>query len=325
MLHFAGAKIMQEWSPLFIFFEVFSDTLRKQNVPGVPAIHHPLRHVEAGPGEIGSFVYINNPANRSAVHPHPKLETRMLFQNAADFHRALCRPFRTRVKYQRHSIPGGDFKQTARGFGSLKLFGRANDLGQLINHRVLVVNRKLRITDNVDEQDMRNLELDLFLNFGGHVYFTAPDVSFWKRGSLRSGSNIGSSRSRAEVSGTFAALSGLSYGVESSFCKAEMARSGSPIRAVTRARISIEPGLSIGSFSIGFTAITFSTKANAAVLSPRPILVSARSPIRTQFSGCCLRKGSSSLRACFQLSWAAAWSPATSYAQPNQKRSSPLR
>src|SRR6266705_6063379 len=69
------------------------------------------------------------------------------------------------------------------------------------------------------------------------VYFGADSLSFWKRGSFRSGSNIGSSRSRAEVSGTFAALSGLSYGVESSFCKAEMARSGSPIRAVTRARI----------------------------------------------------------------------------------------
>jgi hypothetical protein len=34
-------------------------------------------------------------------------------------------------------------------------------------------------------------------------YFAAPDASFWKRGSFRNGSNIGSSRSSAGVSGTF--------------------------------------------------------------------------------------------------------------------------
>jgi len=33
---------------------------------------------------------------------------------------------------------------------------------------VLVVNRKLRVANDVDEQDMGDFELDLFLNFGGH-------------------------------------------------------------------------------------------------------------------------------------------------------------
>src|SRR6266480_2765894 len=51
-----------------------------------------------------------------------------------------------------------------------------------------------------------------------------------KRGSPRSGSNIGSSRSNAGVSGTFSG-GGPAYGIESSFCKAAMARSGSPICA----------------------------------------------------------------------------------------------
>jgi hypothetical protein len=51
--------------------------------------------------------------------------------------------------------------------------------------------------------------------------------SFWKRGSFRSGSNIGSSRRSAGVSGV---VSTPLYGVESSFCKAAMARSASPIR-----------------------------------------------------------------------------------------------
>ena len=51
------------------------------------------------------------------------------------------------------------------------------------------------------------------------------------------------------------------YGIESSFCKAAMARSGSPIRAATRARISIGMGPVTASFSIGFAAMARSDKS----------------------------------------------------------------
>src|SRR6266576_1026527 len=100
-------------------------------------------------------------------------------------------------------------------------------------------------------------------------------VSAWKRGSFRSGSNIGSSRSSAGVSGT---PDGLLYGIESSFCKAAMARSVSPVWAATRARISITWGPSNGSFSIGIKAMARSIILNAEALSPRLMSVSARSP-----------------------------------------------
>src|SRR5438093_7199330 len=57
-----------------------------------------------------------------------------------------------------------------------------------------------------------------------HHYFASLGVgeatSFLKRGSFRSGSNIGSSRSSAGVSSTF--TSAPSYGIDSSFCKAAM-------------------------------------------------------------------------------------------------------
>ena len=69
-----------------------------------------------------------------------------------------------------------------------------------------------------------------------HNHFGAGEAtSFWKRGSFRSGSNIGSSRSSAGVSGTLLA-NGPLYGIESNFCKAAIARSGSPTCAATRAR-----------------------------------------------------------------------------------------
>src|SRR5439155_13826820 len=73
MFHFACAKIMQEWSPLFVFFEVFGDMFRKEDMSGVAAIHHPLRHVEAGAREVGMTIHINHAARRTAVHTHPKL------------------------------------------------------------------------------------------------------------------------------------------------------------------------------------------------------------------------------------------------------------
>jgi hypothetical protein len=119
-------------------------------------------------------------------------------------------------------------------------------------------------------------------------------TSSWKRGSFRSGSNIGSSRSRAGVSG--AAVS-VSTGIDSSFRKAAMARSGSPICAATAARTWIGAGPLTASFSIGFAAIARSARANAAALSPRPIFVSARAPSRLKFSGCSSRNDSSSARA----------------------------
>jgi hypothetical protein len=50
----------------------------------------------------------------------------------------------------------------------LKLLGAANHLGELIDHCALLINGKPRVTDRVDEQKMRDLELDLLLNFGGH-------------------------------------------------------------------------------------------------------------------------------------------------------------
>ena len=93
----------------------------------------------------------------------------MFLERAADLHRALRGRFRTGVKDQRHPVAGWDLDQTARGFGSLKLLGRANNPVQLLNRRVLVVNRKLRVTNDVDEQDMGDFELDLFLDLGGHV------------------------------------------------------------------------------------------------------------------------------------------------------------
>src|SRR5438105_13462906 len=87
-------------------------------------------------------------------------------------------------------------------------------------------------------------------------------TSFWKRGTFRSGSNIGSSRRSAGVSGIIV-LSEPAYGIERRFCKAAMARAGSPLCAATRAGISRDQGPVKRAFSIGFAAMARFDRANA--------------------------------------------------------------
>jgi hypothetical protein len=49
------------------------------------------------------------------------------------------------------------------------LLGQPNNLVEFLNSRVLLVNGELRVTDNVDEENVRDFQFDLFPNFGGHL------------------------------------------------------------------------------------------------------------------------------------------------------------
>ena len=109
MFHFAGAKIVQERPPLFVFFEILGDMLGKQNVPSIPSFHHPLRYVETCSREIRATSHIDHTTDRTAVYSHAKLQARVLFKRTTDFDRTLRRRFWTRVKHQRHAIASRKF------------------------------------------------------------------------------------------------------------------------------------------------------------------------------------------------------------------------
>src|SRR6476469_3580185 len=160
---------------MLVFFEILGYMLGDKNVSGVSAIHDPLRHVDAGTGEIGMAIHIYHPADRTAVHAHSNLQAWMRLERATDFNRALRRRFLTGVKDQRHAVAGRNFYQPTRSFGFLVLIRTADDCRQLINYCPLLVNRKLRVTNNVDEQDMRDFEPNLFFNLGGHV-MNLPEI-----------------------------------------------------------------------------------------------------------------------------------------------------
>ena len=112
---------------MFVFFQIFGDVLGDKNVSGISAIHHPLRHVEAGTGEIGVTIHIYHPADRAAVHAHSNLQAWMRLERATDFNRALRRRFLTGVEDQRHAVAGWNFYQPTRSFGFLVLIRTADD------------------------------------------------------------------------------------------------------------------------------------------------------------------------------------------------------
>src|SRR5712692_2603396 len=159
---------MEKQPPLFVSFEIFGDVSGEKNVSGVPAAHHALRHIKTGTGKVGLTVYIDHAADWAAVHSHSKLYTRVFSESATDLERTFHWLFRALVKNQRHPVTGGDLDQARRGFGVLKLLGPANGLSQFINRRALLINRKLGVANDVDEEDVGDLELNLFFNFARH-------------------------------------------------------------------------------------------------------------------------------------------------------------
>src|SRR5438874_4962936 len=160
---------MQERSPTFVFGQVLSHVTGEKNVAAVAAIHHPLCRVDAASGYVGAFVHVHYTTDRPAVNTHPDLQALIVLQSAADLKGTLRRFLRTLVEHQRHAVPGGNLQDPIGRFSFLKSLGQMNNLVELLNSRVLLVNGELRITDNVDEENVRNLQLDLLFYFNRHI------------------------------------------------------------------------------------------------------------------------------------------------------------
>ena len=96
------------------------------------------------------------------LNAHTDLQRRMIFKRATNLYGAADRRFRTGVKNQRHAVATGDFDQAIGRVGFLKLLSGANNLREFIHGRLLLVNGKFRIPNDVDKQNMRYLQGDLF-------------------------------------------------------------------------------------------------------------------------------------------------------------------
>src|SRR5206468_6079874 len=111
-----------------------------------------------------------NSAHRPAIDAHAQLQLRMLFlHSATDLQRAFYWIFRAVIENQRHPIAGGNLEQAIFTFRFAEFVRRLDNLIQLFNGGALIVDRHFGISDDVDEEDMRDLERDLLFYFGGHL------------------------------------------------------------------------------------------------------------------------------------------------------------
>jgi len=104
MLDLAFAQITQPRRPLPVLHQIVRHVLGEEDVPGVAAIHHPLRHVDAGAGDVGSLIDIDDFIDRAAVDSHAKLNGGMTFQRLRNLHRALHRCLAISAENQRHAV-----------------------------------------------------------------------------------------------------------------------------------------------------------------------------------------------------------------------------
>src|SRR3954471_1848027 len=86
------------------------------------------------------------------------------FKSPADLEGALRRFLRTFIEHQRHAVAGRNLQDPIGRFSFLVLLRRANNPVEFINSAVLFVNRKLRVADDIEEENVRDLKLDLLFN-----------------------------------------------------------------------------------------------------------------------------------------------------------------
>jgi hypothetical protein len=125
-----------------------------------------LRDVDAGAGDVRAIVYIHDPADRSAMNAHAHLQFRMAAQRLADFQRALHRCVWRRRKNESHAVAGWNADKFAGGFRAPERLGVSDNLIKVLEQLMLLVDQPFRITDDVYEQDMGNLESKIGFRFG---------------------------------------------------------------------------------------------------------------------------------------------------------------
>src|SRR6266436_10135701 len=122
------AKFMQVRLPVRVFFEIFSDVLREQDVSGIAAVHDPLSHIDAGASYVRFSGCVDDPTHGSTVYAHSQLKFRMLLESATYFQRAFNRRFRAMIKNQRDAVACGDCNQAPSRFRGLEFVCTSDNL-----------------------------------------------------------------------------------------------------------------------------------------------------------------------------------------------------
>jgi hypothetical protein len=105
------------------------------------------------------------------VNAHPHRKFRVLLERFGNLERAPGRFFRAVPEDQRHPIAGRQPNQLfVRRFPHRRR--RQHDFNELVQPLLLLFVQQLRVTDNVDEQDMPDLQAQIFVRFRHRLFLT---------------------------------------------------------------------------------------------------------------------------------------------------------
>lgn len=76
MLDLGFSQIVQGRRPCTHLIQYVGHGFRDQNVPCIPAVHHPLRDVDPTACHISCGIYVLHPIDRSSVNSHPQVNLR---------------------------------------------------------------------------------------------------------------------------------------------------------------------------------------------------------------------------------------------------------
>src|SRR6266487_734173 len=93
----------------------------------------------------------------------------MMFELPANLDRAEDRRFRAGSENERATVTSGQAEQFTFPFSQAELLRAAHDLFQCLQLLALLGDKQFGITDDVDEENVPDLELDLFFNLSGHI------------------------------------------------------------------------------------------------------------------------------------------------------------
>ncbi len=168
MLHLHLSAVVQMWLPVGVLPQIARHSLRQEDMPRIPAIHHPLRQVDAGAGHVRAIIHIGNLIDGSALHPHAQRQLRFAPQRLRNLQSATHRRVGTGEKSQRHSIAGRQANQFSHRLRDPELFRAAHNLIQPLEQRALLIHRQFRVADNVGAEDVRDLEMRIRFELSGH-------------------------------------------------------------------------------------------------------------------------------------------------------------
>lgn len=106
---------------------------------GAAAIHHPLREIDSGAGDVGAIVHVLHLLDRTAVNADAQPNFGPILQRRADLQGAFERGFQVIEKDQRHTISRGQTKQFAFRLRGAETLGPAHDSGKFSNEPALLV------------------------------------------------------------------------------------------------------------------------------------------------------------------------------------------